>query len=154
MRSIVVYASRSGNTRRVAEQIALSLRARGDASLYEVGSAPRDVAEFDLLVVGGPTEGHGLTPAVAQYLDAILPSSISQRAAAAFDTRLAWPRFLSGSAADGIAKRLAGLGARLVAAPESFIVTRAPELLPGELERAGSWALDIAAAVHEPALAG
>ena len=35
------------------------------------------------------------------------------RAAAAFDTRLDWPRLLSGSAADQIANRLAALGAKM-----------------------------------------
>jgi hypothetical protein len=72
------------------------------------------------------------------------PASIEAPAAAAFDTRVNWPRLLSGAAADGIAKRLQTLGARLVVPPESFIVSTKPELLPGELERARAWGASLA----------
>jgi len=46
-----------------------------------------------------------------------------------------------------IAKRLRAAGARLVVAPESFIVSTKPELKPGELERAGRWALEVVATI-------
>ena len=70
-------------------------------------------------------------------------------AVAAFDTRVRWPKLLSGSAAEGIAKRLTSDGATLIVPPESFIVTtRKPILLePGELPRATAWAGTLAEAV-------
>jgi flavorubredoxin len=143
LKSVVVYASRSGNTRRVAEEIARALGERGEVELYEVADAPDRLPSADLLIVGGPTEGHSVTPPMVEFLERVDRASVADRAAVAFDTRLAWPRILSGSAAEGIAKRLRNAGARIVVDPESFIVDTKPELKPGELERAGSWARDV-----------
>ena len=144
MKSVVFYASRKGNTRLVAEAIAEGLRARGSTEVVSLDDGPATIDEgADLIAVGGPTEGHGMTEAVVRFLDSI--SSVgAARAAAAFDTRVNWPRLLSGAAADGIAKRLQGLGAQLVVPPESFIVSIKPELLPGELERARTWGASLA----------
>jgi flavodoxin len=144
MKSVVFYASRKGNTRLVAEAIAERLRATGAAEVVPVdgGSACIDPGT-DFIAVGGPTEGHGMTEAVGRFLDGITPVAAA-RAAAAFDTRVNWPRLLSGAAADGIAKRLQSIGARLVMPPESFIVSTKPELLPGELDRARAWGASLA----------
>ena len=139
MKSVVFYASRKGNTRLVAEAIADGLRAGGSTQVLSVEDGAASIDDgTDLIVVGGPTEGHGVTEAVVRFLDRI-SSNAAIPAAAAFDTRVHWPRLLSGAAAEGIAQRLRGMGARLVAPPESFIVSMKPELLPGELERARSW---------------
>jgi hypothetical protein len=68
-----------------------------------------------------------------------------------------WPRLLSGSAADEIAKRLRAADAEVIAAPESFFVRTEPrlgyELVPGELARVASWANDVADHVREAAIA-
>ena len=45
---------------------------------------------------------------------------------------LDWPRLLSGSAADGIARELTAKGARVIPAHGSFIVSMEPALEPGE----------------------
>ena len=152
MKSVVFYASRKGNTRLVAEAIAEGLRASGSTEVVSVddGAASIDL-RTDLIAVGGPTEGHGMTEAVGRFLDSIT-SVAAARAAAVFDTRVNWPRLLSGAAADGIAKRLQALGARLVVPPESFIVSTKPELLPGELERARAWGAALADHVQHESL--
>jgi len=148
MKSIVVYSTRSGNTRQVAEVIAEALRAHGQVELLAAESAPRHLTPgTDLLVVGGPTEGHGMTPPIERFLEDLELTAIDGTAVAAFDTRLRWPKVLSGSAADGIAKRLTSDGATLIVPPESFMVTRKPELEEGELRRATAWALTMADAV-------
>jgi hypothetical protein len=72
--------------------------------------------------------------------------------AAAFDTRLDWPRWLSGSAADRIADALRDRGASVLSM-ESFLVTMKPELEDGQLERARAWGsslVDAVAAVPVP----
>lgn len=84
---------------------------------------------------------------IREYLGRIDIHWAMGRAAAAFDTRLDWPRLLSGSAADQIANRLAALGAKVMGTPGSFLVTMAPELEPGELERAEEWAERLAEAM-------
>ncbi len=153
MDSAVIYATRSGNTREVACVIADSLRERGSADLFDVEHAPVDLDRFDLVVIGGPTEAHGMTPPMKAYLERLDAHTLRHRTAAAFDTRLAWPRVLSGSAAEGIAKRLRSAGALLATPPESFIVSSKPELQPGELEHASRWARSVAQVVS-PAKSG
>ena len=144
MKSVVFYATRKGNTQLVAEAVADGLRSAGSAEAISMGlGTAAMVDENDLVVVGGPTEGHGMTVAVVRFLDSIT-SVAAPHAAAAFDTRVNWPRLLSGAAADGIAKRLQATGAHLVVPPESFIVSTKPELLPGELERARAWGASLA----------
>lgn len=144
MNSLVIYASRSGNTKKVADAVAEVLGERGLIEVHSVDDAPKDLRPFDLVVIGGPTEAHGMTPPMKGYLDSIEASTINAKSCAAYDTRLAWPRLLSGSAAEGIAGWLRGHDANLVASPESFIVSTKPELQTGELERAERWARSIA----------
>jgi flavodoxin len=147
--SVVIFASRSGNTHTVAQAIADALRSRGTAQLLSVDEAPAVLpGGTDLVVIGGPTEGHGMNPPVRAFLDRIEPSALDGIAAAAFDTRLGWPRLLSGSAAADITERLRQLGARVIAPEGSFIVTREPRLEPGELERAAAWATSLADTVE------
>jgi len=149
MKAQVVYCSHKGNTRQIAEQIGETLRIHGDVEVIEVTKAPVPPPDdLTLLVVGGPTEGHGMTPEIHDYLERIGLRWAMARAAAAFDTRLDWPRLLSGSAADQIANRLAALGAKVIGTPGSFLVTMAPKLEPGELQRAAEWAEDLAQAVR------
>jgi flavodoxin len=141
MHSLVIYASRSGNTRRVAETIANRLGERGSVDLRPVEDAPTAIgADIDLVVIGGPTEAHGMTPPVRDFFERLDPTTLAGRRAVGFDTRLRWPEFLSGSASARITDRLRSLGATIVAPEESFFVTRKPELESGELERASTWA--------------
>jgi flavodoxin len=148
VKSLVVYVSHKGNTQRVAETIADELRLKGGVEVIPVEEAPSVMeADVDLLVIGGPTEGHGMTPEMSNYLDRLDPASLRARPVAAFDTRINWPRLLSGSAAAGIAKRLEAAGATVMEPQGSFIVNTEPALLSGELERARAWAESLAASV-------
>lgn len=155
MKSTVVYESHHGNTARVAEAIAHSLEAAGPVRLVEASDATAfDVTGIDLLVVGGPTEGHGVSQTLRPVLKALAPDTLKSVSLAAFDTRLTWPAFLAGSAAHGIARTLQEKGAHLVVAPESFLVTGMKDvhLVDGEAERAGVWAERLATmAVGTPA---
>jgi len=148
MNSLVIYGSRYGNTQKIAYAIAAGLRAWGAVDVLAAENA-QDIRlhSYDLVVVGGPTEGHGITKAMVDYVDRI-GEFFAGVNAAAFDTRLTWPKWMSGSAASDMAKRLERFGARLVAQPASFLVTgKPPALEPGELERAEGWARSLAAKV-------
>lgn len=114
MNSVVIYASRSGNTRHVAIAVADALRQHGAVSTWSVEEAPGTIpAGTDLLVVGGPTEAHGMTTPLTAYLGRVELAEPERIVAAAFDTRLRLPRILSGSAAGGIAKFLQAHSVRL-----------------------------------------
>lgn len=152
MKSIVVYASHSGNTRTIAEAIAGELASRGTVQLLAADEAPANVLDgADLLVIGSPTEGHRMIEPVAQLLDRLGAATLRGLAVATFDTRLRWPRWLAGSAGNDLAHRLRDVGARVIAPAESFFVTKEPHLEPGEIERAGTWAASLSAAVEQGA---
>lgn len=149
MTATIFYATRSGNTRLVAEAIADGLRDRLNVTVHpvEAGHAPLLADEVELVVVGGPTEGHGMTEPMAVFLDGLPDGAVAGRMAAAFDTRVDWPRWLSGSAANGIRGRLERAGARSPVASESFIVSMKPEVGPEELDRARRWGASLAASL-------
>jgi flavodoxin len=154
MKSIVVYASRFGNTRKLAEAIADELQASGNVRLVAADEAsPILLKETDLLVIGCPTEGHRMMEPVSRFFERIGPTALHGMAAVAFDTRLGWPLWLSGSAAAGTTKRLRAASARQVLPSESFLVaggrTREETTLEaGELERARAWARSLPAVVE------
>lgn len=153
MNSVVIYASRYGNTRQVAEAIAAELQSWGTAQIFAVEQAPLSLpAGTELVIVGGPTEVHGMTHPARDYLAAMAPGALRNLAAAAFDTRLKAPAWISGSAAMAIEHKLRHGGAHVLVSSESFFVERPkgsssdepPHLLAGELERASRWANTLA----------
>lgn len=107
MNTLVVYDSKFGNTECVAQAIAEQLQRHGAVELTTADRAPLTMPRaLDLMVVGGPTQGHGASPALRTWLQAIEP--VDGVRAAAFDTCFAKPRWLTGSAAQVIARGSAG----------------------------------------------
>jgi flavodoxin len=149
MNAFVVYGSMFGNTERIARAIGSALADHGPTEVRPVAQAETIPPGTDLLVIGGPTQGHGMDKTMKAYLDRLPAGSVSGVAVAAFDTRLKWPVMLSGSAARSIAKQLGRKGGRLLVEPGSFIVEgKEGPLAEGELERASSWAEDLAGAAE------
>ena len=156
MKTLVVYESLFGNTRALAEAIADELDQFGPSAAVNVdalaASGPLD--DVDLLVVGTPTHAWGLprrsswvgqatetrpTRPIRDWL-ADLPDG-KGRPAAAFATRLASPRLLTGSSAPGIARRLRRRGWTRIAPAASFLVTATDgPLAPDQLIAARHWA--------------
>lgn len=155
MKALVVYDSKFGNTKVVAREIAQGL---GGADVLFCGDVrERELEGVDLLVVGGPTQGHGLSPDLRTFLDRLAAERVRGMRFATFDTRLTWPRFLAGSAAAQAAKRLTKKGAQMLVGPESFMVKESKgPLLDEELSRAKEWAMQVgtAAGLFEPEMAG
>ena len=139
MRAIVIYATRHGTTGRVAEAIADGIRTVAAAEVRPVAAASTLPESADLVIVGGPTEAHRITADMLDFLQTVSPDAVRGRRAAAFDTRLHWPQWLSGSAAQTIGRKLEGLGALPPVRTESFFVTAEPDITPEELDRARAW---------------
>ena len=143
MRSLVVYDSKFGNTKKLADAIGAKLQPHGSTLVVSVDSAtPQEVGAADLLVIGGPTQAHGMSPPMRRFMTAFTRGSAGGAVAAAFDTRFHGAAILTGSAARSIGGKLRGAGVRLVAEPESFFVRGSgePVLVEGELARAEAWA--------------
>jgi flavodoxin len=156
MNSLVVYGSRHGNTHKAAEAIAFELGKHGVVQLVSAEDVRKMLPdELDLIVVGGPTEMHRITEPVAQFFDRIGTGELVGTAAAAFDTRLRWPAWLTGSAAAGIAQKLQQARANVIAPQASFFVSgKLPVLEPGEIERAAAWAASLAARLESIPVTG
>lgn len=141
MRALLVYDSKFGNTRQLALRIGEVMRVHGQVvdveSTEEYAGFPEEV---DLLVLGAPTQAHGVEATMRDFLVQLPVDRLEHLPVAVFDTRVHWPKLLSGSAAETIAKRLTRNGALLVDEPESFFVDgREGPLSDGELQRAADW---------------
>ncbi|MBN1315994.1 MAG: flavodoxin domain-containing protein [Anaerolineales bacterium] len=142
MKAIVIYDSNHGNTEMVAQAIGEAI----DAQAVKVNDINKvDLKEYDLLIVGSPTNGGWPTQGIMNLLKS--PLALEGVNGAAFDTRTAtiWNRLLPfGYAAPRIASMLEKK-CKLQAQPEGFIVLgiRGP-LKEGELERAAAWARGLA----------
>ena len=146
MNTIVVYDSQFGNTERIAQTIADTLQAFGQARAVRVDSAHQvSFQGVDLLILGSPTQGFRPTPAMQSFLGHLSSQSLNGLAVACFDTR--FNGFLwKSSAAPRMAKQLRALGFDSLIPPESFFVKSMKQegpLIAGEVERATTWALGI-----------
>ena len=143
---LIVYGSQYGNTQRIAQAMAASLRESHAVRTVQAAVA-RDMTgdDVDLLLVGAPTQMRGLRLLAKPFLDGLDERGFKGTPAAAFDTRLdVGPQVLESHI---IAERLEAAGCRLVAKPQSFVVVGLEgPLAPGEEVRAAAWAQAVARA--------
>ena len=177
MRALVVYESMFGNTHVVASKIADGLGGTYQVTLVPVAEATPDLlASADLLVVGGPTHMHGMSSTSSRRMaakaaakqdselsldpDAAGPGvhdllkrlGAGPAQAAAFDTRINGVPAFTGRASRGISRLLKRHGCRLLAAPESFLVTSQSTLVEGEAARARRWGAALGAIATDASL--
>jgi flavodoxin len=150
VKTVVIYDSQFGNTKHIAEIIAMQLEEGGTVQVMSVNTGLPDLYTIDLLLAGAPTQAHGVSPAMRALLDQVPRGALQEVMVAAFGTRMHGPELLTGSAAHGIAKQLTKKGGHLLMPPEEFIVSGSEgPLAEGELERAATWAATILAEARE-----
>ncbi|WP_068272418.1 flavodoxin family protein [Aldersonia kunmingensis] len=167
MRTLVVFESMFGNTEKIADVIGEEFSNLGPVTVANVDDAPLLVDDVDLLVVGGPTHVFGLSrpqtrdDAASRVASATVSNRVGLREwldrvssaepyprAASFGTRADKPRWLTGSAARAIRRRLHRIGFRMVGKPGDFKVTgMLGPLATGELDRARDWARELTGTV-------
>lgn len=142
MDTLVVYDSKFGNTHKIAQAIAKVMEQRGSVQLTRADQLnDADLEGIDLMIVGFPTHRHGMPETARTMLESLPSGALRGVGIVAFDTRYRKPRWLSGSAAEKLSRKLRKFGGRRVVAPESFFVDgREGPLAEGELERAQLWA--------------
>jgi len=172
MKVLVVFGSVYGNTEKIARSIAGSIYPviassehasadnDNDVELLGVMEAnPIRLTEYDLFIVGSPTQQFKPIAAVSDFLRLIPAGSLKGVNVAAFDTRITQemidksgplPFFVRifGYAAAPILKALEKKGGKPVAEPMGFFVEDVEgPLCDGEIERAASWAEEVLKAV-------
>ncbi len=142
MNTLIVYDSRFGNTEHIVQSIANTLYEGGLVRTVRVEHThPLELQGVDLLIIGCPTQEWRPTPAMRSLLEYISPAALSRMTVACFDTRLDQPRWMTGSAAEQLTKKLRKMGVAHLFPPQSFLVKgiHGP-LANGEVERASTWA--------------
>jgi len=135
---MVLYDSNFGNTKKLAEAIAVALGKEARA-VPVAGLGAKELEGIDLLVAGCPIIGWRPSEKMGRFLAALKKGELEGVKAAAFDTRV--KLFIHGDAAGKVSRRLAEAGAEIVAGPQPFYVGgRDGPLLEGELARAALWA--------------
>jgi hypothetical protein len=168
-RALVVYESMFGNSRLVAEAVALGIGARMPVSVVEVSEAPTTFRpDIALVVAGGPThvmgmsrpstredaerkfpvEARGSTEGLREWLASL--HGEGGPTVAVFDTRIHTPVYL-GSAARGASRRLRHLGFDVTAVTSFFVGGTTGPLDQGELTRARAWGAGLAESVARAA---
>ena len=157
MKSCVIYYSRFGNTKAVAEAIAGVLADAGEVRTTPIDElAAADLADADTVIVGSPTHYQNLPKAVRASLATLPKRALRGKRVAAFDTSLeAWGPLMSMTAAHRLLPKLRKLGGRRLVRPATFFVTRGVDseseerkdaLCEGEIGHARAWADSILAA--------
>ncbi|MGB2827257.1 MAG: flavodoxin domain-containing protein [Dehalococcoidales bacterium] len=88
-RAIVIYESKYGNTRLMAEKIAEGIRqASGvEAEVRELKEVnPEGLPEFDAIVIGSPNHMGNATRSIRKFIDELAKFSFEGKLAAVFDT--------------------------------------------------------------------
>jgi len=137
MKSIVVYDTNYGNTKKLAETIASKLGK--DARAVQVSDVhPEDLEGIDLLIVGSPIIAWGPSPKIKKFLSGLEKNSLNGKSAAVFDTRINIK--IHGDAFKKISKTLQKAGAKIIVDPEFFFVKdKEGPLVVGQLEKAAAW---------------
>jgi len=154
MKGIVIYDTTHGNTRKVAETIAETLRESGvDADLFYVKKVKKlSAKDYDFLVLGSPTRFGTMSFAVKGFLGKVKAKEWMNKPFAAFDTenpeniersRLENKNW---SAAEKIAERLKEKQMnQLLPVLKAVVLGMKGPLQQGEVERTGRYAKELAA---------
>jgi len=118
----VIYDSKYGNTEKIAEALSEGMKREGlDADCVRIDNVdPNKLAEYELLAIGAPTHGFGISRPMKDFLKKLEGVNLKNKKAFAFDTRLK-SRF-AGSAAKGIEKQLKELQMTIIKPYVSAIV--------------------------------
>jgi flavodoxin len=143
MNALVVYYSKFGHTRQIAEAIADSLGSEGWVRLLPMDQlTPPDLADVDLVIMGCPTHRMNLPEAVRPLFDTLPRRVLRGKSMAAYDTSYKMSPFLARfTAAKKLSRKLRKLGGKQLVPPETFhVVAREGPLYDGEVDRARVWA--------------
>ena len=146
MNTLVVYFTKFGHTRQIAETLAETFEEAGSARALPMDQLTiGDLSQAGLVVMGCPTHRMNLPEAVRPLLESLPRRLLPKTPVAAFDTSYKMSGLLARfTAAKKLDHKLRKLGGKRIVPPESFhVVEREGPLYDGEIERARAWAVSI-----------
>ena len=141
MKAIVIFDSKFGNTKLIANTIAKKL-GTNVPHIYVGDLKASDIDEYDLLIIGSPVVGWRPTERIIEFLYSLDPGKLKNKNVAVFDTKI--KLLISSNCAKKISYAFKKAGAYIIVPPiEFYIKKKQTVLLDGELERAEDWATSI-----------
>jgi menaquinone-dependent protoporphyrinogen IX oxidase len=158
MKGIVIYDTSSGNTKKIAETIAETLKESGmEVDLFKVNEVKKlSAMEYDFLVLGSPTKFGTMSFAVKSFLGKVKSEEWLNKPFATFDTEnpenieRAKAENKQWSAAEKIAEMLKEkkMNQLLPTLKASVLGWKGP-LVEGEIDRAKGYAKELASKLKE-----
>jgi flavodoxin len=137
MKTLIIFDSNFGNTKKIAEIIAEKLGK--DAEIKIVSDFKRGHLEgVDFLIVGSPIIGWRPTEKIMRFLGSLDEGCLNGMKSTAFDTRV--KLFIHGDAMNKINKKLKDVGADVIEPRAFYVSGKEGPLLSGETEKAMKWA--------------
>ncbi len=146
MRCAVIYHSRWGNCREIAESVAAGLSDTGnDVYVVEIGSAAALDLSLECILLGCPTTGGKASRPMRRFIKRAVTSACAGKEFVAFGTGLQAEIAKSNpQAGDEIHEMLAKRGMRPLAPPfKAAVVTTKGPLAEGEVDRALQFGRDL-----------
>jgi len=153
MKGIVVYDTSYGNTKKIAETIAETLKESGtEVDLFDVKDVKKlNGKDYNFLVLGSPTKFGTMSFAIRGFLGKVNSEEWMNKPFAAFDTEN--PENVEkkqGSAAEKIAERLTEKKMnQLSPVLKALVFEMKGPLKEGEVERTKEYAKELAAKLKE-----
>lgn len=123
---IVAYDSRYGNTEKIAKALAKGIKRQEIAvDSININQIKMDkIADYDFLMIGGPTHMLGISKPMKIFLERLNTVSVSGKGGFAFDTRnpSRFNRFDLNSAAKKIEKKMKKMKIKIMKRHESALV--------------------------------
>ncbi len=153
MKISVIYDSKFGNTKKIAETINDFLEKKNEVKVIRVTEAKiEDINDADFVVIGSPTHGGNVSEATKVLLNLIPKDSLKGKKVAVFDTSFAlygqniFTRGIIkffGYSAPKMANVLRKRGAEVTSVQSFFVMGMKGPLKDDEIERVKNWAKSI-----------
>jgi len=153
MKGIVIYDTSYGNTKRIAETIAETLKESGiEVDLFDVKDVKKlSAKDYNFLVLGSPTKFGTMSFAIRFFLGKVESEEWMNKPFAAFDTEN--PENVEkkqGSAAEKIAEKLRDKKmSQLLPVLKALVLGMKGPLIDGEIERTKEYAKGLATKLKE-----
>jgi menaquinone-dependent protoporphyrinogen IX oxidase len=153
LKGIIVYDTSYGNTKKIAETIAETLKESGkEVDLFHVKEVKLSANNYDFLIIGSPTKFGTMSFAIKSFLGKVKEEEWLNKPFAAFDTEnpenveKARAENKEWSAAEKIAKKLTEKKMRQVMPVlKALVLDWKGPLVEGEIERTKNYTRELAA---------